>query len=533
MASMLGFVVLVAGLALFAVGGRRVARSDTDDRMAQSPASLPASATPGAATIATVQVPSAASGPRVARSFIGLSIEYWAVGQDMGLGTAPDPLLARLVSGLGSGGGPPTLRIGGRSTDESWWNPSDRPQPQGITYDITPAWLTAMRKLMLATRAQTLLGLNLELGRPSAAAAWARAAARVVPARQFRGFEIGNEPDLFPIFAYYGTRASAASVKAGAPALVRHYSRGSGYGLTQFTSEFRRSALAVRHVVPKARLIGPGLSTLRWMGQLPQFLNATTGLLSAVTLHRYAVQSCHSGGRRPTIGTLLTSRATDQLAQRIVPYVAEARAQGLPFAVTEFNSIACKGRPGVSNSFGAALWGLDTLFAMANAGVSNVDLHTRPDASYSAYHLTRHGRQWTAHVAPIYYALRLFGQETPADTRVSPVPVAGHVRLRAWALRSGHGRGQRLRVVVIDEDPHAHGNVRLQLPGRGAAQAIRLDAPSLHSSGRTTLAGQSYGPDARLHGARRVTRIVPAAGSGTYTVSFTRPGVVVLTLAAR
>jgi hypothetical protein len=226
----------------------------------------------------------------------------------------------------------------------------------------------------------------------------------------------------------------------------------------------------------------------------------------------------------------LSGTASHRLAQGVAPFVAEARAHGLPFLVTEFNSIACKGRRGVSDTFASALWGLDTLFELARVGVSGVDVHTRPDAAYAPFRLVRaHGRP-IAHVAPLYDALRLFGQLTPAGTRVAPVRVASRFRVRAWSLTDEHGWRRRLRVVLIDEDPRARGEVRLQLAARGPADLLRLDAPSLTAKTAPTLAGQTYGLDARLHGRRRVERVGPDAGAGGYTVAFRRPGVAVITI---
>jgi hypothetical protein len=52
-----------------------------------------------------------------------------------------------------------------------------------------------------------------------------------------------------------------------------------------------------------------------------------------------------------------------------------AREMGKPFLMFETNSATCGGLPGISDSFGAALWALDYGFTMAAANFSGALLH--------------------------------------------------------------------------------------------------------------------------------------------------------------
>ena len=81
------------------------------------------------------------AGARIPRSFAGFSMEYWAAPSYLG-GTRPNPIFARLMQTLAApGNGAPTIRIGGNSTDQTWWNPTAAPRPAGVVTDVTPAWL--------------------------------------------------------------------------------------------------------------------------------------------------------------------------------------------------------------------------------------------------------------------------------------------------------------------------------------------------------------------------------------------------------
>jgi len=481
------------------------------------------------AVVGVVRADQAAPGVPIARSFLGLSFEYYGFAHDAGAraGASRDPLLARLLAGLGSGGGPPVLRIGGRSSDESWWSPARRAAPAGVNFVITPRWLARLRQLVSATPARVLLGLNLAIRRPGAAAAWARAAVRALPPGALAGFEIGNEPDLYGHVAWYragGSRRAAGRSRTPAAATA-HFARAPQYGPRSFTHEFLRYVAAVRRAVPSARFTGPGYSTPRWMPGLSAFLRTARRRLVAATFHRYPLRACFSPPVAPTIPHLLDPAAASGLAASVAPYVAQARAHGLPFWISELNSVACGGRRGVSNTFASALWGMDTLLALAHAGVARVLLHDHPGASYAPFVLRERGGRWVARVAPLYATLALFARLTPAGTRVAPLSVDTRFQLVAWRLLEPGGRQH---VVLIDEDPGARGIVRVALGAHSPATLVRLDAPGLGATGGVRLAGQAYGADARLHGARQVAR-VPAEG-GVYGVPVQRPGIAVLSV---
>lgn len=478
--------------------------------------------------VAIVRADPGARGVPIPRSFVGLSMEYFGFARVAGAraGATPDPLLARLVGGLASGGGPPLLRIGGRSSDESWWDPARRRAPAGVNFAITPRWLARLDEVVRVSGAHVLLGLNLAIRRPAAAAAWARAAAGRLPARALVGFEIGNEPDLYGHVAWYGVRVRRGPAHAARAAAVRRYARTAGYGPRRFTREFLRYAAAVRRAVPGARFTGPGYSTPRWMPGLPAFLRATRRTLVAASFHRYPLRTCFSPPLAATIPHLLEASASDGLAASVAPYVAQARAHGLPFWITELNSVACGGRRGVSDTFASALWATDTLLALAHAGVARVEVHVRPGAAYAPFALSERQGRWVARVAPLYAALRLFAELAPAGTRVAPLQVASRFRIVAWRLVDPLGRQ---RVVLIDEAPGARGLVRVALGTRRPATLVRLDAPSLDATGAPRLGGQAFGPDARLHGRRRVERLRGEAGA--YDVPLRRPGIAVLSVA--
>ena len=109
--------------------------------------------------------------------------------------------------------------------------------------------------------------------------------------------------------------------------------------------------------------------------------------------------------------------------------MAIAHAQHRQLRVDELNSVACRGRSGVSDTFASALWATDALFSLARAGVDGVNVHTLPDAAYELFAFSRHDGRWQAQVRPIYYGLQLFAQAAPPGARL----------LARVAARSRHG----------------------------------------------------------------------------------------------
>ena len=139
--------------------------------------------------------------------------------------------------------------------------------------------------------------------------------------------------------------------------------------------------------------------------------------------------------------------------------------------MTELNSAACGGRPRWSDTFPAALWLTDTLFALLHDGVDQADVHTWAHARYAAFDVG--GRRATAR--PPLTAMLAFARAAPPMSRL--VPTGGRPGpLRAWATVDRVGT---VRVALL-----ARGPVRAQLATgrRGCAHVWLADARGSHSA---------------------------------------------------
>lgn len=78
----------------------------------------------------------------------------------------------------------------------------------------------------------------------------------------------------------------------------------------------------------------------------------------------------------------LNHTAGKLLIARYLNSSAIAQAAGKPFLMFETNTASCGGFPGISNSFGSALWGLDYGLQMAYSNFSGALFHVGGQSVY-------------------------------------------------------------------------------------------------------------------------------------------------------
>ena len=425
-------------------------------------------------------------GASVPAGFVGVSLEYRTLSGAERAGRRGDLVLAQLIRNLAPRQ-TPIVRIGGDSTDWTWWPVDGIRKPRGVTYDLSPAWIASARELALSTGARLILGINLEADNTMIAATEARRLIAGIGRRHVAGLEIGNEPELYSVLPWYHTRAGVAV-----------FGRPPTYDLTDYAGEVAKFAGAL----PPVPLAGPSTGANQWIAGVGRLIAADRAL-RMVTFHAYALNPFGDAFRgrdcstplgdpaHPTVTSLLASYASQGLMQQVSPYVAIARRHGLPFRVDEMNAVTCAGTPGVSNSFASALWVVNALFTLARAGVDGVNIHTwrHSDGKLFDFHLI--DGHWVGTVAPEYYGLLLFARAAPPGSRLLPVQAPTGGPVQSWAVLAPDGG---IRVVLIN-DSLSHVRWVLVRPPAASAQAAleRLEAPSAYARAGITLAGQSFG----------------------------------------
>ena len=428
--------------------------------------------------------------------FLGLSLEYFAIPAYAGTDpSAINPVFVQLIRNL-SPGQAPELRIGGDTTDRTWWPIRGTPTPAGVTASLTPGWIATAKALATATGARLTLGINLEADSATVAGTEADQLVAGIGPGRIEALELGNEPEL------YGTFTWGLSGKPGRP---------RDYDFTAFSRDFTRIAGAL----PPVPLAGPASGAPRWFADLSRFLAGPRNIAVA-TLHRYPLESCYvkpSNPTYPTIAHLLSSRSTRALADSVAAAVNEAHAHRVPLRVDEINTVSCGWDPAVGRSFASALWALNVLFQLAGVGVDGVNIHTFPGAAYALFRFSQVDGQWQGAVMPEYYGLELFAQAAPAGSQLLRISPPDGRQLDAYATRAPD---KTLRVVVINEGSTDRA-VRVRVPAKTTAASTAtlelLTAPTLEARGNVTLGGQSFGTSTTtglLAGAQKTYAIAPA-----------------------
>jgi hypothetical protein len=409
-------------------------------------------ASPAAAKPAVVKRAIGFQGAPVPRSFAGLSIEYPSAADYFGPPGDPNHAFIELLRTLGAGGaGTPTIRLGGNSGDQTWWNPDGRARLAGIETDITPTWLSMLRSVNEGSGAHFVLGGNLALADPANAVGYVQGAVAGLAPGAVDAYEIGNEPDLYE---------RPATFNAGGLTITRIQHRPVGYDIPKYLADvdgYVGALNAARAEGWPALAVG-GFARHAWQVQAPAVLDHVGTAAKFFEGHGYPLNRCRAKRvpadrwRRALLGSV------GQLpVSRMTRLVRDVRSHGVKVRVSELNSATCGGAQHVSDSFASALWGADILFGLAEARVAGVHFHTWSRAWYSPVDFSG----GTPRVRPLLYGMLLFDRTVQNDARLLRVSQRRADPLKVWATKDSNAT---VRVAVINKDPRRAAVVRLKRP---------------------------------------------------------------------
>jgi hypothetical protein len=421
--------------------------------------------------------------------FLGVALEVSTIPKWVGDATTAsqvDPVLVQLLRNLNPVG-PSSIRIGGQSTDRSWWPVPHLSVPVGVTYSIGSSWAKAAQLLAERVDAQYVMSVNLEANSPRVTQYEADQLLAQIGRRYVRYFEIGNEPDLYTHTPWYRVKQGRRVpwyVRFGTP----YFARPAGFNETDFLAEWQQTLPVMPAGVPIA---GPDTASAQWIGPFSSLMGRTRriGMLDS---HAYALFNCVTdplNPKFPSIPHLLAESAATRIVRGAAQFAPLAHRAGIPFRIDEMGSVSCDGHRGVSDTFASALWVTDALFQAARTGVSGVNLHSFPDSSNGLFDLTDTAKGWVASVHPIYYGALMFAQADPEGARVLRIASRLPSTLRVWATI---GADHRVRVLIINVG--AHRLVTIHAPmgfGSRDASVERLLAPGVSAKSGETIGGQT------------------------------------------
>jgi len=434
----------------------------------------------------TIVIDATHPGAAIAPDFSGLSFEVSILlpNEDGVRYFRPDNLpLINLFHTLGI----KNLRIGGNTSDRDV-----RKLPEEA--DIDSLFLFAK-----AAGVKVLYCLRLHNGDPQADAATAKYIMDHYAA-QVDCFSIGQEPSAYPVQKVddraQGERMGAANEKYTYPA---------------YAADWKKFADIIIAAVPDVKFCGPsvhnnGVWAIKFIADFGKSNHVTL-----ITEHLYpggaggkVVTPENGRDRMLADGDSMTNgfpRAYKKLHDSFVP---QALAAGLPYRLEEVNNYFNGGATNVSNTFAAALWGLDYMYWWAAHDCAGLNFHTgdkvaagselRP-SKYTAYFTAPNGYL----IRPLGYGIKAF--DLGGHGRFVPLTIsnADNLNLSAYAVL---GDDKNVYLTIINKE---HGNgartagVSLEKIGAGFAHAqmVSLIAPGNDVAATTgeTLGGAEITPD--------------------------------------
>ena len=408
---------------------------------------LTALASPNGAQAANLTVDTRRKAAAIPADFLGLGYEISSVSTP-GLLSAQNRPYTQLIRTLGPAG---TIRVGGITADYASFAPNAEAvsAPKGSVINLSN--LRDLASMLQATGWKLIWCLNLGTGDVDQAVAEAQAVAAEVK-DNLLAFEIGNEPDLF-------NRGSSAH-------------RPAAYGYDDYLREYRRYKMAIRLKLPHAPFAAPDAATMTdWV---TRFAAAEGSDLKLLTHHYY--RECAN----PASILAKLFNPDPKLAPLLEKLNAASAVSHVPYRICETNSFCGGGKPGVSDTFGAALWALDLLWKLASAGCAGVNMETGVNqlgfvSSYSPIADNS--------AKPEYYGMLAFshaarGERLSLDTE----------NVIAYAAI----QDRRVAVTIVNKDASQPADVNITTNHRFvSANALRLAAPSLESKEAVTFGGAS------------------------------------------
>jgi hypothetical protein len=369
-------------------------------------------------------------GPTIAPAFAGFSYEVKMLLPDangMRYFRGDNKPLLTLFRTLGI----KSLRIGG--------NTSDRDAKQLPS----EADLDSLFAFAKAADVKVIYCLRLRNGDPSSAAKTAKYITDHY-APWVDTFSIGQEPSAYPVAAVddrpAGERMGATNEK---------------YKYPTYRDEWKRFADVIVAAVPGIKLCGPSVHN---NGEWARHFIEDFGRSNHVTLITEHLYPGGAAGKLPSaeVGRdrMLSDDFTRAYQKLYDSFVPQAKAVGLPYRLEEVNSYFNGGALGSSNTYSAALWGLDFMYWWAAHDAVGLNFHTGDRVSmnnsyqpsrYAAFISNEDGFE----VRPLAYGMKAF--DLAAHGHFVPVTVVTdqNANATAYAVAS---EDHALYVTVINRE---------------------------------------------------------------------------------
>jgi hypothetical protein len=253
-------------------------------------------------------------------------------------------------------------------------------------------------------------------------------------------WELGNEPDLF---------------KTSSQGPVRP----SWWNETYYVEEWLNKTRLIRQLVQqncpdviaqnKFKFYSPNFAgtsnSLNLITTWKAGLNADKDI-AFIDSHNYI-----GGATQPGVtlrGTLMNHTSTVMSVNKHLNESSLLSYTGLPYILGETNSLYNEGAPGLSNSFGAALWGVDFNLYCASTGIARVHMHQGTNYRYQSWQPIDTVNATKGTKAPYYGNIMVaafLGDLTAGNTSIADIEL-GSITQNAYAA---YVDGQLARIAIV------------------------------------------------------------------------------------
>ena len=409
---------------------------------------------------------------RIPSEFTGLSYESSQLSHPRFFSAANHDLI-QFFRTLGDHG---VLRLGGNMSEYTVWDPTaspedapgdtEGPDPGNGTnriFPVTPRSIDNLAGFLRATDWRLIYGLNLARGEVASVVEEAKYVVQATGDRLI-ALQFGNEPDLFK----------------------HNGDRNQKWTYDEFITKWNEFYAAIRACLPNVPIAGPDTSNPQWNSRFAEDAG-----------HKVVLQTSHFYDEGPPNDPRMTIDYLLHPGQRLQTYVMQAidvsKKSSIPYRMAEGNTCYAAGKAGVSDTFAAALWGVDFMLTVAQAGATGVNLHGGGDGLYTPV-AGSISEGYTAR--PIYYGMLLVKQLLGSTLLRTNIESANR-NVAAYAAQTEHA----MQIVVLNRDPQAIScQIITPVPHpAGAASVWRLEAPSIASTRGVVLANAAVASDGQFH----------------------------------
>ncbi|KAF8994923.1 hypothetical protein BDQ17DRAFT_1430785 [Cyathus striatus] len=452
-------------------------------------------------------------------NFFGFSVEMSVANQVFGTNASvlQVPFL-NLMANLQQRGGKVQVRVGG-NTQETAVLVDSTPDGKILEKDLsglltlytqTPPLVFTRELLYMLSNISALVNVDWHLGIPFNDTNNLRLgiveAGEAILGNHLIGLQAGNEPDLY----------------------ADHQHRPSTYSPFDYFGEVRVLIDAMASdssITNKNLLAGPNVATGDWTPEMvwdTGFVDSYSEQLAWLGVEHYPTDNCFvqfgTGTFRDPQLTFPNYLNHSSGQSIVAPYLNStnfAQTKNKKLIMFETNTASCGGFAGISDSFGAALWGLDYGMQMAYSNFSaglfhvggqsvfyNVTIHTSPNEPIDIQPMDNR---------PIYYSALVMAEAIGAtgtaqvqdlnanDNSIYTLPISGASDV---TVSLAIGGGQTVRM--------------------GVHLGVYLQAASVSQKGNITWAGQTFGEnfgsDGRLQGSEDITTVQCDSSTNTCSI---------------